>query len=288
MADPRRSALGKGLSALIPDTPEPRTGVAELDVDLLRPNEYQPRLRVDDARLEELAQSIRAHGVIQPIVVRRVGETYEIIAGERRWRAAQHAGLRRVPVVVREVQSESRHDLLEMALIENIQREDLNAIEEGAAYRRLADEFAMSQDAIAKAVGKDRSTVANMVRLLKLPDEVQDEVAAGRLSMGHARALLALTDAAAQRTLARDIIARNLSVRETEGLVKKAVETASPRTATRPTQAADVHTRAAEDKLRLQLGTRVRIVRRGKKGRIEIEFVSEEELIRIYDALSGG
>jgi ParB family chromosome partitioning protein len=286
MADPKRSALGKGLSALIPDTPEPQTGVTELDVDLLRPNEYQPRVRVDDARLEELAQSIRAHGVIQPIVVRRAGETYAIIAGERRWRAAQLAGLRRVPVVVREVQSESPHDLLEMALIENIQREDLNAIEEGVAYRRLADDFAMTQDAIAKAVGKDRSTVANMVRLLKLPDEVQEEVAAGRLSMGHARALLTLTDDAAQRTLARDIIARNLSVRETEGLVKKSVEPASTRTVSTP-QPADVHTRAAEDKLRLQLGTRVRIVRRGKKGRIEIEFASEEELIRIYDALSG-
>ncbi len=287
MADPKRSALGKGLSALIPETPEPQAGVTELDVELLRPNEYQPRLRVDDARLEELAQSIRAHGVIQPIVVRRAGATYEIIAGERRWRAAQHAGLRRVPVVVREVQSESPHDLLEMALIENIQREDLNAIEEGIAYRRLADEFALTQDAIAKAVGKDRSTVANMVRLLKLPDEVQEEVAAGRLSMGHARALLALTDAAAQRTLARDIIARNLSVRETEGLVKKSAEPEPvARTVSKP-QPADVHTRAAEDKLRLQLGTRVRIVRRGKKGRIEIEFVSEEELIRIYDMLSG-
>jgi ParB family transcriptional regulator, chromosome partitioning protein len=287
MADPKRSALGKGLSALIPETSEPQAGVTELDVELLRPNEYQPRLRVDDARLEELAQSIRAHGVIQPIVVRRAGETYEIIAGERRWRAAQHAGLRRVPVVVREVQSESPHDLLEMALIENIQREDLNAIEEGIAYRRLADEFALTQDAIAKAVGKDRSTVANMVRLLKLPDEVQEEVAAGRLSMGHARALLALTDAAAQRTLARDIIARNLSVRETEGLVKKSAEPDPvARTVSKP-QPADVHTRAAEDKLRLQLGTRVRIVRRGKKGRIEIEFVSEEELIRIYDMLSG-
>ena len=285
MADSKRSALGKGLSALIPETPEPDAGVTELDVELLRPNEYQPRLRVDDARLEELAQSIRAHGVIQPIVVRRTGETYEIIAGERRWRAAQHAGLRRVPVVVREVQSESPHDLLEMALIENIQREDLNAIEEGIAYR-LADEFALTQDAIAKAVGKDRSTVANMVRLLKLPDEVQEEVAAGRLSMGHARALLALTDAAAQRTLARDIIARNLSVRETEGLVKKSAEPEPvARTVSEP-QPADVHTRAAEDKLRLQLGTRVRIVRRGKKGRIEIEFVSEEELIRIYDMLS--
>jgi ParB family transcriptional regulator, chromosome partitioning protein len=286
MADPRRSALGKGLSALIPDTPEPQTGITELDVDLLRPNEFQPRLRIDDARLEELAQSIRAHGVIQPIVVRRVGETYEIIAGERRWRAAQHAGLRRVPVVVREVHTQSPHEFLEMALIENIQREDLNAIEEAIAYRRLGEEFALTQDGIAKAVGKDRSTVANMVRLLKLPDEVQEEVAAGRLSMGHARALLALTDAAAQRTLARDIIARNLSVRETEGLVKKSVEPA-PARAAKEAQPADVHTRAAEDKLRLQLGTRVRIVRRGKKGRIEIEFVSEEELIRIYDALSG-
>ena len=287
MADPKRSALGKGLSALIPDTPEPQAGVTELDVDRLRPNDYQPRLRVDDARLEELAQSIRAHGVIQPIVVRRVGETYEIITGERRWRAAQHAGLRRVPVVVREVQAQNPHELLEMALIENIQREDLNAIEEAIAYRRLGEEFALTQDGIAKAVGKDRSTVANMVRLLKLPDEVQEEVAAGRLSMGHARALLALTDAAAQRTLARDIIARNLSVRETEGLVKKSVEPAPART-TREAPPADVHTRAAEDKLRLHLGTRVRIVRRGKKGRIEIEFVSEEELIRIYDALSGG
>ncbi len=287
MADPKRSALGKGLSALIPDTPEPQAGVTELDVDRLRPNDYQPRLRVDDARLEELAQSIRAHGVIQPIVVRRVGETYEIITGERRWRAAQHAGLRRVPVVVREVQAQNPHELLEMALIENIQREDLNAIEEAIAYRRLGEEFALTQDGIAKAVGKDRSTVANMVRLLKLPDEVQEEVAAGRLSMGHARALLALTDAAAQRTLARDIIARNLSVRETEGLVKKSVEPAPART-TREAPPVDVHTRAAEDKLRLHLGTRVRIVRRGKKGRIEIEFVSEEELIRIYDALSGG
>jgi ParB family transcriptional regulator, chromosome partitioning protein len=286
MADPKRSALGKGLSALIPDTPESQTGITELDVDLLRPNEFQPRLRVDDARLEELAQSIRAHGVIQPIVVRRVDETYEIIAGERRWRAAQHAGLRRVPVVVRDLQTQSPHELLEMALIENIQREDLNAIEEAIAYRRLGEEFALTQDGIAKAVGKDRSTVANMVRLLKLPDEVQEEVAAGRLSMGHARALLALTDAAAQRTLARDIIAHNLSVRETEGLVKKSVEPA-PARAAREAQPADVHTRAAEDKLRLQLGTRVRIIRRGKKGRIEIEFVSEEELIRIYDALSG-
>jgi ParB family transcriptional regulator, chromosome partitioning protein len=289
MADPKRSALGKGLSALIPDAPEPRAGITELDIDLLRSNEYQPRQRVDDDHLEELAQSIRAHGVIQPIVVRRVdGGSYEIIAGERRWRAARQAGLRRVPVVVREVEAESRRDVLEMALIENIQREDLNAIEEGLAYRRLGDEFHLTQDAIAVAVGKDRSTVANMVRLLKLPEEVQQEVAAGRLSMGHARALLALPDQAAQRTLARDIIARSLSVRETEGLVKKEIEPPPAPAAAKAAPAPDVHTRAAEEKLRLQLGTRVRIVRRGQKGRIEIEFVNEEELIRIYEALAGG
>jgi ParB family transcriptional regulator, chromosome partitioning protein len=287
MADPKRSALGKGLSALIPDAPEQRPAVTELDVDLLRPNELQPRVRVDDSRLDDLAASIRAHGVIQPIVVRRVDGAYEIVAGERRWRAARQAGLRRVPVVVREEDATSRQGVLEMALIENIQREDLNALEEAAAYRRLADEFHLTQDAIATAVGKDRSTIANMVRLLKLPDEVQAEVAAGRLSMGHARALLALSDDAAQRTVAREIIAHTLSVRETEGLVKKSIEGPPPPAASAPRPVPDVHTRAAEEKLRLQLGTRVRIVRRGKKGRIEIEFVSEEELIRIYEALAG-
>ena len=287
MADPKRSALGKGLSALIPDAPEQRPAVTELDVDLLRPNQLQPRLRVDGSRLEDLAASIKAHGVIQPIVVRRVDGAYEIVAGERRWRAAQQAGLRRVPVVVRDEDATSGQGVLEMALVENIQREDLNAIEEAAAYRRLADEFHLTQDAIATAVGRDRSTIANMVRLLKLPDEVQAEVAAGRLSMGHARALLALPDEAAQRTVARDIIAHTLSVRETEGLVKKSIEAPPAPAASAPRPAPDVHTRAAEEKLRLQLGTRVRIVRRGKKGRIEIEFVSEEELIRIYEALAG-
>jgi ParB family transcriptional regulator, chromosome partitioning protein len=192
-----------------------------------------------------------------------------------------------VPVVVREVSDRDPHDVLEMALIENIQRENLNAIEEGLAYRRIGEEFGLTQDAIATAVGKDRSTVANVVRLLKLPDEIQQEVAAGRLSMGHARALLALPDESGQLALARDILARGLSVREAESLVKKAQEPASPPAPKKAPPAPDVHTRAAEDTLRLRLGTRVRIVRRGQKGRIEIDFVSEEELIRIYDALTG-
>ena len=285
MADPKRSALGKGLSALIPDAPEPAAGdgTIEVDVDALRPNAYQPRTRIDDARLDDLARSIKANGVIQPIVVRRVDGAYHIIAGERRWRAAQRAGLATVPVVVRDVPAGDERNVLEMALIENIQREDLNPIEEALAYRRLSDEFQLTQDAIAAAVGKDRSTVANVQRLLKLPDEVRQEVASGRLTMGHARALLALPDEAAQRQLGRDIVARGLSVRETESLVKRAAEPPAAPPAPPPP---DVHTRVAEDKLRLQLGTRVRIVRRGRKGRIVIEFGSEEELIRIYDALT--
>jgi ParB family transcriptional regulator, chromosome partitioning protein len=287
MAEPKRPALGKGLSALIPDTPEPgRNGVLDVDVDLLTPNPYQPRLQIDDARLDDLARSIKANGVIQPIVVREVEGAYHIIAGERRWRAAQRAGLLRVPVVVRDVPSGDDRKVLEMALIENIQRENLNPIDEATAYRRLADEFHLTQDAIANAVGKDRSTVANMVRLLKLPDEVQNEVSAGRLSMGHARALLACDDQIAQRRLGREIIARALSVRETETLVKKMLDGLTEREPRTEQPKSDVHTRAAEDKLKLLLGTRVHIVRRGKKGRIEIEFGSEEELIRIYEHLT--
>src|SRR6266536_2544509 len=211
----KRPALGKGLSALIPDLPEPRPGATlETDIDRLAPNEFQPRGHVDEARLQELAQSIKTNGVIQPIVVRKMGDRFQIIAGERRWRAAKLAGLLRVPIVVKTVAPGQEKSLLEMALIENIQRENLNPIEEALAYRRLADDFQLTQDAIAAAVGKDRASVANLVRLLKLPDEVRAEVASGRLSMGHARALLGLATEQQQRTIARDVIARTLSVRE--------------------------------------------------------------------------
>jgi ParB family chromosome partitioning protein len=283
----KRPALGKGLSALIPDMTEPtRASAVEADIDRLEPNDFQPRGFVDEARLQELAQSIRANGIIQPIVVRKLGDRFQIIAGERRWRAAKIAGLMRVPVVVRDVAPGNEQSLLEMALIENIQREDLNPIEEGLAYRRLADEFSLTQEGIATKVGKDRASVANFQRLLKLPDEVRTEVASGRLSMGHARALLSLADEADQRRIARDVIARSLSVRETESIVKKIVETGRPPREAAEPKPADVHTRAAEDRLKLLLGTRVRIVRQGARGRIEIDFVSEEELIRIYDQLT--
>jgi ParB family chromosome partitioning protein len=283
----KRPALGKGLAALIPDAPPaPAIAPVDVEIDRLSPNAFQPRGAVDDGRLAELASSIAANGIIQPIVVRRAGDGFQIIAGERRWRAARLAGLQRVPVVVRDVAEGQERSLLEVALIENIQRENLNPIEEALAYRRLADEFHLTQDAIASAVGKDRATIANVLRLLKLPDVVRADVASGRLSMGHARALLALATEAEQLDAAQEIAARGLSVRDTEALVKeRTAQPASPAAAPAP-KPADVHTRAAEDRLKLVLGTRVRIVRRGKRGRIEIEFGSEEELIRIFEQLT--
>ncbi len=290
MAD-KRPALGRGLSALIPDTRPPAPAPVEppaaagpprpqeIDIDLLTPNPLQPRTQIEEQPLDELAQSIRTHGVIQPVVVRRVGDRLEIVAGERRWRAAQRAGLLKIPVVVRDVPDDR---LLEVALIENIQREDLNPIEEAQAYRRLADDLHLSQESIAAAVGKDRATVSNYIRLLKLPVEVRNDLASSAISMGHARALLALSDDAAQRRVAREVVSRGLSVRETEALVRRET-TATP---VRPTPASDPNTRAAEEQLKIALGTRAKIVRRGAGGRIEIEFGSEAELQRLYERLT--
>lgn len=277
----KRPALGRGLSALIPDAPAASTGERSLDVDsdLLRPNKFQPRTSMDDTRIEELSRSIRANGIIQPIVVRKVDGGYEIVAGERRWRAAQRAGLLKVPVVVRDIPEDR---LLAVALIENIQREDLNPIEEAHAYRRLADEYQLTQEQIADAVGKDRSSVTNYLRLLKLPQEVRANLGGGALSMGHARALLGLPDEAAQLRVSREVVAKSLSVRETEALVKKAVEPRSVKAAIEK----DVHTRAAEERLRFVLGTRVRIARARKGGRIEVDFGSEDELQRIFELLT--
>jgi ParB family transcriptional regulator, chromosome partitioning protein len=281
----KRPALGKGLSALIPDVPEPPHAPGlEVDIDLLVPSRFQPRVRGDDARLGELANSIKANGLIQPIVVRKVDGTYQIIAGERRWRAAQLAGLLRVPVVVRDVPAGDDSKLLEIALVENLQRADLNPIEEGQAYRRLLDEFHFTQEQVARVVGKERSSVANLLRLLRLPEPVRDEVAAGRLSMGHARALLGLADSAAAKQAAREILDRDLSVRQTEALVRRLAGSARKRGAGRTV---DVHTRAAEEQLSRALGTRVRIVRRRKGGTIEVQFTSEDELQRLYETFTG-
>jgi ParB family chromosome partitioning protein len=304
----KRPALGKGLSALIPDAAEalstPRASL-EVDIDLLEPNHYQPRGAIDAERLADLAKSIQANGVIQPIIVRRIdrdtgvprhsGEAataggrdrYQIIAGERRWRAAQLAQLSKVPVVIKDVPASEKKRLLEMALIENIQREDLNPMEAAAGYQRLVDEFHLKQDDIAVQVGKDRATVANYLRLLKLPDEVRGNVASGALSMGHARAIVALDNETDQRNLARDVVARGLSVRETEALVKKDIGDKRGVDKQQPvTPKKDVHTRAAEDQLRMSLGTPVEIKRKGKGGSIAITFTSENELQRLYEYLT--
>jgi ParB family chromosome partitioning protein len=289
----KRQALGKGLSALIPDASDtftaPRASV-EVDIDQLEPNQYQPRAHIDDARLDDLARSIKTNGVIQPLVVRRIDgppsarERYQIIAGERRWRAAQRAQLTRVPIVVKDVANTDRKRLLEMALIENIQREDLNPMEAAAGYQRLASEFHLTQDDIATQVGKDRATVANYLRLLKLPEEVRGNVAAGALSMGHARAIVALAAESDQRRLARDVVSRGLSVRETEALVKKEIgDKKTPPTTSLTKLKKDVHTREAEDKLRFSLGTPVEIKRKGKGGTIAIAFMNENELQRLYE-----
>jgi ParB family transcriptional regulator, chromosome partitioning protein len=298
----KRPALGKGLSALIPDAGDalsaPRASM-DVDIDLLEPNTYQPRGQMDQARLQDLANSIRANGVIQPIVVRRAAapagggsalarDRYAIIAGERRWRAAQLAGLRQVPIVVKDVAGTDKKRLLAMALIENIQREDLNPMEAAAGYQRLIDEFKLTQDAIAAEVGKDRATVANYLRLLKLPAEVQANVASGELSMGHARAIVALATGEEQRRVARDVVSRGLSVRETEALVKHEIDAASTTKgkAEKPQKVKDVHTRAAEEQLRLALGAPVEIRRKGKGGVVTITFGNENELQRIYEYLT--
>jgi ParB family chromosome partitioning protein len=293
----KKPALGKGLSALIPDAiaalASPRVPF-EVDLDLVEPNRDQPRRHVDETRLDSLARSIKTNGVIQPIITRRLdaaggpgGPTrYQIIAGERRWRAAQRAGLLRVPIIVKEIPAADRRRQLEMALVENIQRDDLNPIEEAQAYQRLVEEFHLRQEDIATQVGKDRATVANYLRLLKLPDEVRANIASGELSMGHARALLGLASEADQRRLARDVIARGLSVRETESLVKHALTSKTTAGKSRRDPVKDVHTRAAEEQLRMALGTRVEIKRRRKGGVLEVAFGSEAELQRIYEFLT--
>lgn len=281
----RRPALGRGLSALIPEAPAQATPSSardvpyEVDLDLLAPNPRQPRLSFNDASLDELAASIRVNGLVQPIVVRRRDARYEIIAGERRWRASQRAGLLKVPVVVRDVPDDK---LLQVALIENLQREDLNPIEQALAYQQLTKDHGLTQEDVAGAVGKDRASIANHLRLLKLPDAVRKEVAGGRLSMGHARALLGLEDPAAIESAAATVQRKALSVRETEAMVRRLQE---PEVAPPEEAPKDVHTREAEERLRVALGTRVGIKRRGRGGRIEIDFVNEDELIRLFDVL---
>jgi ParB family transcriptional regulator, chromosome partitioning protein len=274
----RRRALGRGLDALLGEEQAP---LRTLPVDLLRPNHRQPRSRFDDAGLDELAESIRTQGVVQPIVVTPADDgAYTIVAGERRWRAARRAGLTAVPAVVRQVAGD--RELLELALVENLQRSDLNPLEEAEAYRMLRDEFQLSQEEIGARVGKTRPTVANALRLLKLPAEVQDLLRDGRLSAGQARPLLGLAGEEEQVRVARRAAEEGLSARELERLV--AAPPPPPRRRRQPPDA-DVHTAAAEEKLTQRLQTKVEIRRRRRGGEVRVHFHSEEELMRIYDHL---
>ena len=274
----KRKALGKGLSALLPDPdgPPPAEGGMQVPVESLEPNPYQPRGPLAPEALAELAASIRESGMVQPILVRRAGARYQIIAGERRWRAAQSLGLATVPVAVREVPDDQ---LLELALVENIQRQELTPLEEALAFQRLQHEFHLTQEAVARKVGRDRSTVANTLRLLRLGREIRELIGTGRLDAGHGRALLGLERAEDQTALAREAVRRGLSVRDVERRV--ALLRAPRRGAARK----DPNTRSAEERLRAALGTRVQISRRGKGGALRIAFASEAELHRLFDVL---
>ncbi len=277
-----RKVLGRGLDALIPAaTPSTasRSRLLELELDLIRPNPQQPRDSFDDEAIDSMAASLATHGVLQPIVVREAENGFELIAGERRWRGAQRAGLERIPAVVREA---TPRESLELALIENLQREDLNAIEQARAYHLLVEEMGLTQEQTAARVGKERSTVANYLRLLSLPATIQQQLVDDDLTMGHARALLGLSSAAAQRRVAEEVVKRGLSVRQTEARVRAE---SSPGNARSETPAIDPDVAAAEQRLAKALGTPVAI--RGKdRGRVEITFTSLEELNRIYDLLT--
>lgn len=282
-----RKVLGRGLSALLGEE-NLNTGkeeFAELDVDLIEPNSEQPRTTFAEESLEELAQSIRANGVVQPILVRRKGNRYQLVAGERRWRASQKAGLQKIPAIIREVAEDK---LLEIALIENIQRQELNAIEEARAYKNLIDSIGLTQEMIAERVGKNRTTITTFLRLLRLPEDIQKLVEQEKISTGHARALLMTEEENLQRSLARKIIEMSLSVRETEKAVKRAKNGETQVVKNKEVKPKlDANLKAAETKLRRFLGTQVQINPDGKGtgGKIEIEYYSDSDLDRIYNLI---
>lgn len=276
-----RQALGKGLGALIPDKTtidaEKKKAFHICGIEEIEPNPFQPRKKFSDAQIQELVESIQEKGILQPLVVRRKGTGYELIAGERRWRAAQKAGLKEVPVIIKDV---TENELLELSLIENIQRENLNPIEEAEAFRKLMDQFHLTQEEISKRVGKDRATIANALRLLRLPPEIKESLAEGKISVGHARAFLSLESLEKQRIAFKQVLASGLSVRQTERLVKRlGRKTSVPVAAKRPEWDELI------EELQKFLGTKVRIKGRGNRGRIEIDFYSREELDRLVDLL---
>ena len=278
----RHTGLGRGLGALIPQTSPAGAAPVEIPISRIRGNPYQPRQRVEQHALEQLAASIAIHGVLQPVLVTEVLDGYQLVAGERRVRAAQIAGLDHVPAVVRQM---AQRDQLVIAIVENVQRADLNAMEEARAYRQLADEFALTQDEIAARIGKARSTVTNTLRLLELDPAVQDSLSEGQISEGHARSLVGSAPAV-QRQLVEAIVAGDLSVRQTEEMVRRL--RARSTSTTKPSPDTDGEMARLEEGLRQALGTKVVLARSRKGGRIVIEYYSDEEFSRLFDRLTGG
>jgi ParB family chromosome partitioning protein len=283
----KKTTLGKGLNALFPDIgsvmgKEGEPGAATLlDIKAIHPNPFQPRKFFDPEKIEELAVSLRSSGIIQPLVVRKGTDGYELIAGERRWRAATKAGIKEVPVVIKDV---SDDQVLQISLIENLQRENLNPVEEAEAYFRLIEEFKLLQETVGEVVGKNRSTISNALRLLNLPEEIKNDLSMGRISSGHARAILVLDNNAKRLALHREIIKRELSVRQTENLVKHWKEGKHlPAPSKEP-----VEIKSIRENLQRALGTQVKILRKGKKGKIEILFFSDDDLERILEIIQGG
>jgi ParB family chromosome partitioning protein len=274
-----KKALGRGLQTLIPVSPAAhgRSEVEEVPLPLISPNPYQPRRAFDEAELEELASSVKSKGVIQPVLLRRLGDGgYELIAGERRWRAAKLAGLKRIPAIVRQA---TDAEVMEVALIENLQRKDLNAMEAARAYQRLMKEFGLTQEAISRQLGKDRSSIANAVRLLSLPIEVQREVELDHLSLGHAKVLLGVPDPTQQIQLGRRAVTERLSVRDLERILLKFTKEGRRRQIRKGSPS------AIEDRLKRKLGTRVRLIEGKRGGKIVIDYYSSADLERILDMI---
>jgi len=282
----KRVALGKGLGALIPEFgKEEFKTLLFCGIEEIIPSRSQPRKYFDESKLQELAESIKEKGILEPLIVRRVDGGYELIVGERRWRAAQKAGLKEVPILVKEMEG---REALEISLIENLQREDLNPIEEAEAYKRLTEEFNISQGELATRIGKDRTTIANALRLLKLPSEIRNHLLQNRITAGHARAILSLETKEKQKELCALIIQKGLSVREAEALARRWSE--KPKRVVTPTKRrSDLESQlnSLQDSLRRYLGTKVHITQKGKRGKIEIEYYSFEDLGRIIEAILG-
>ena len=277
----KRKALGRGFSALFPDTviEEEDRGLFYCPIESISPNPHQSRQSFGESELAELAQSIKEKGVIQPILVTKTKDGFQLIAGERRWRAAQKAGLDKIPALIRDV---SPAEALQIALIENIQRQDLNPIEEAAAYQELLQEFNFTQEALSARIGKNRTTIANFLRLLKLPDDVQRDIIDGRLSAGHARVMVSIDSPSIQRKIRDLVIKRSLSVRQTEALAKRFLASRRPEAIR---DEIDSYLESLVNNLQNSLGTKVAIERKGKKGRIIIEFYSDDELGRLVERL---